>query len=71
VVALARAEQKLIGLEEARADVNERLDEHESRLDKHEARLQDGDVTLNSITKVFWTVVTAALGAVTLMYFGK
>ena len=71
VVAIARAEEKLITLESARSEVGATLEDHENRLDRHEARLQDGDVTLNTITKVFWTIVTAALGALTLMYIGK
>ena len=63
VIALARAEEKLINLEASRIQVLNTLDAHEERLDKHEARLQDGDVTLNSITKVFWIAVTFAIGS--------
>ena len=69
VIALARAEEKLINLEASRTEILDILDNHEERLDKHEARLQDGDVTINTITRVFWIAVTSAIGSL-LVFLG-
>jgi ABC-type Fe3+-citrate transport system substrate-binding protein len=71
VIALARAEEKLINLERSRRTILDTLDNHEERLDSHEKRLQDGDVTLNSITKVFWTTLTAAIGSLVVYFTGS
>lgn len=70
VVALARAEEKLINLESSRHQILDAIDTHEERLDKHEARLNQGDVTLNTITKLFWIVVTAVVGALVVYLAG-
>lgn len=71
VVALARAEEKLINLEGSRQSILDTLDTHEQRLDKHDARLNEGDVTLNTITKLFWIVVTAAVGVLVVYLTGS
>lgn len=63
VVDLARAEEKLLGLERSRISVENILDEHEERLDEHEKRLNSGAVTLNAITKTFWLLMTGVVTA--------
>lgn len=71
VIALARAEEKLITLEGSRKNIEDIISIHETRLDEHEKRLQDGDVTLNSITRIFWVALTAAIGALVVYLIGK
>ena len=61
VIAIARAEEKLLNLENARNDILDTLYEHEERLDKHAERLNAGATTLNSINKVFWLLVAAVI----------
>ena len=61
VIAIARAEEKLLNLENARNDILDTLDEHEERLDRHAERLNAGATTLNSINKVFWLLVAAII----------
>ena len=70
VVALARAEEKLINLESSRHQILDTLDAHEERLDGHDKRLSEGDVTLNTITRVFWITVTSAIGALIVFLAG-
>ena len=64
VIALARAEEKLITLESNRLEVGKRLDAHDERLDRHSERLNSGAVTLNTIQKVFWLIVSAAIATI-------
>lgn len=61
VIAIARAEEKLINLETARNDIIDTLENHEERLNKHADRLNAGATTLNSINKVFWLLVAAVI----------
>lgn len=70
VVALARAEEKLISLSNARNEMMDTLDLHEERIDHHEKRLNDGAVTLGAIQKVFWTVLVGGVTAVIARYLG-
>lgn len=70
VVALARAEEKLVNLESSRYQILDTLDAHEERLDEHEKRLGQGDITLNTITRVFWIAVTSAIGALVVFLTG-
>ena len=69
VVAIARAEEKLVGLTATAQEVNKRLDEHDDRLDKHAARLNDGAVTLNTISKLFWITIAAAIAVAIDLYW--
>lgn len=70
VVAIARAEEKLMNLEMQKREIIDRLDSHEVRLDRHSDRLNAGQVTLNSIQRIFWIGV-AALIAVAVEVFVK
>jgi cell division protein FtsL len=68
VIALARAEEKLITLEANKLEVIKRLNEHEERLDTHADRLNSGAITLNTINKVFWLALAAAVVVITDLY---
>jgi DNA repair ATPase RecN len=69
VIAIARAEEKLISLESARNDILDTLENHEERLDKHAERLNAGSVTLNNIQRLFWICVSAAVAALAGAFF--
>lgn len=69
VIALARAEEKLVNLEESKKQINETLETQEKRLDGVEKRLSEGDVTLKTITRLFWITITSVIGAL-VVYFG-
>ncbi len=64
VVALARAEEKLVNLEASRMGILDTLDAHEERLDHVDRRLADGAVTLNTINKLFWIIIATGLAAI-------
>ena len=64
VVAIARAEEKLINLEASKRELWEKVEEHETRIDNHEARLNTGAVTLNTINKLFWILIAAAAAGI-------
>jgi cell division protein FtsL len=61
VIALARAEEKLITLEANKLEVIKRLNEHADRLNS-------GAITLNTINKVFWLALAAAVVVITDLY---
>lgn len=68
VVSLARAEEKLVGLEVSKLELKSRLDEHDDILETHEKRLNDGAVTLNTIGKLFWIAVAAGIAVALDLY---
>lgn len=68
VVAIARAEEKLLNLEVQKREIVDRLDNHEERLDRHSERLNSGAVTLNSIQRIFWIGVAVLLAVAAEVY---
>lgn len=69
MVSLARAEEKLIGLEADRTVITERLNTHSDRLDEVESKSASSVTTINIITNVFWICLTAIVGAAATQYF--
>jgi DNA repair exonuclease SbcCD ATPase subunit len=69
MVSLARAEEKLIGLEADRTVITERLNTHSDRLDEVESKTESSVTTINIITNVFWICLTAIVGAAAAQYF--
>jgi ABC-type Fe3+-citrate transport system substrate-binding protein len=63
LIALARAEEKLLNLERHRNEMLDLLDNHEERLDHHETRLNAGAVTIGAIQKVFWILLAGTIPA--------
>lgn len=68
VVALARAEEKLINLERSRSEISDILDAQEERLDIVESRSKETEMTLGLITRLFWILVASG-ATVTAGYF--
>lgn len=59
VVALARAEEKLVNLEKSRQEIADTLDIHEERLDKLDDRVSSTELATNVLSKIFWIAVAA------------
>ena len=63
VVALARVEEKVIALEKESERTNERLAKIDERLEAVESKTGNNDVTVKVVNKVFWLLLTTAVGA--------
>lgn len=68
VVALARAEEKLINLEKSRQDFADAIDNHDERLDIVEGKISSLELTSSILSKLFWIVVTVGAGYVASLY---
>lgn len=68
VVALARAEEKLINLERSRQEIADVLDDHEERLTLVEKESTSTTLTVDIITKLAW-ILTAAGASIAVGYF--
>jgi len=64
VVALARAEEKLINLEKSRQDFADAIDNHDERIDVVEGKVTSLEMTANIVSKLFWIVITVGAGYV-------
>ena len=62
VVALARAEEKLLNLEKSRQDFADAIDNHYERLDTVEGKVTSLEMTANIVSKLFWIIVTVGVG---------
>lgn len=61
VISLARAEEKLISLEEDRQATHERFEKHENRITNVEKKVDENEVTVKVINRLFWIIVTAGV----------
>ena len=68
VISLARAEEKLVMLEDDRKTINERLNKHSDRIDCVEGKVDETAVTITILNRLFWIVLTAVVGAMTYQY---
>jgi vacuolar-type H+-ATPase subunit E/Vma4 len=68
VISLARAEEKLVMLEDDRKTINERLNKHSDRIDGVEGKVDETAVTITILNRLFWIVLTAVVGAMTYQY---
>lgn len=69
VVAIARAEEKLIQLETDRHVINDRLAKHSDRLDDLEEKVDETSVTVKIVNRIFWIFVAAVISAGAAGYF--
>ena len=69
VVSLARAEEKLVALEEDRKLTNTRLNAHSDRIDRVETKVDATDVTVRVINRIFWIGVTVSAAAWASQFF--
>ena len=64
VVSLARAEEKIVGLNTTTHAILKRFVEYETRMREVEAKAAESESKLKSITAFIWTVVTAVTAAI-------
>ncbi len=64
LVAMARAEEKLIGLKEDHDRAFERLNRFSAKLDEIEKKVDDNVRTVQTINKLFWVAIVAISGSI-------
>lgn len=63
MVALARAEEKLVSLETEKERMHERVDILVTKFEKIEGAVQENAITIKAITKFFWLIASVSLAA--------
>ena len=69
VITLARAEEKLIALEEDKKILMDRMLKIEDRVLVNEKKTDENSMTISVINKVFWITLTAIVGVYIGSYF--
>lgn len=69
VITLARAEEKLIALEEDKKILMDRMLKIEDRVLVNEKKTDENSMTISVINKVFWITLTATVGVYIGSYF--
>jgi Mg2+ and Co2+ transporter CorA len=64
MVAMARAEEKIINLQEDQHNMFERMNKHSEKLDEIERVCNDNHRTICVINKLFWVVTVAVIGSI-------
>jgi chromosome segregation ATPase len=64
MVAMARAEEKIINLQEDQYNMFERMNKHSEKLDEIERVCNDNHRTICIINKLFWVVSVAVIGSI-------
>ena len=64
MVTLARAEEKLISMEQKYSASYDRMNKFSSKLDELERIVTQNAATVNTINKLFWVAIIAMAGAI-------
>lgn len=64
MVTLARAEEKLISMEQKYSASYDRMNKFSSKLDELERIVTQNSATVNTINKLFWVAIIAMAGAI-------
>jgi len=64
MVAMARAEEKIINLQEDQHNMFDRMNKHSEKLDEIERVCNDNHRTICVINKLFWVVTVAVIGSI-------
>ena len=64
MVAMARAEEKIINLQEDQHNMFERMNKHSEKLDEIERVCNDNHRTICVINKLFWVITVAVIGSI-------
>jgi len=64
MVAMARAEEKIINLQEDQHNMFERMNKHSEKLDEIERVCNDNHRTICVINKLFWVIAVAVIGSI-------
>lgn len=71
VISLARAEEKLISLENDKKFLMERMVKNEEKIDVVEKKIDETSVTVRVINRLFWIVIVAVITGAVGMFFVK
>ena len=61
VVSLARAEEKLISLENGNKALMEKMIRIQDKVEKNEKKTEENTVTISVINRIFWIIVSGAI----------
>jgi chlorite dismutase len=64
MVAMARAEEKIISLQEDQNNMFERINRHSEKLDQIQRTVDDNHRTICVINKVFWVITVTVIGSI-------
>jgi chlorite dismutase len=64
MIAMARAEEKIIGLQEDQQTMFERINRHSEKLDQIQKTVDDNHRTICVINKVFWVITVTVIGSI-------
>ena len=64
MVSVARAEEKLVNMEQKYAAQYERMNKFSEKLDQLERIVQQNTATVNTINKLFWVAIISMAGAI-------
>lgn len=64
MIALARAETKIVNIQEDTAEHWQRLNKHSARMDRIEEKVYDNTKTIQVVSRMFWITFATTLGAV-------
>ena len=64
MITVARAEEKLISMEQKYASQYDRMNKFSAKLDELEKLVTQNAVTVNTINKLFWVAIIAMSGAI-------
>jgi hypothetical protein len=71
VVSIARAEEKLAGLEQLNIEQHRKLQDVEDRLRVVETKVHDVEGAVGILNKIFWIAITALVtGSVAMIFWG-
>ena len=71
VVSIARAEEKLSGLEQLNIEMHRKLTDVEERMRVVETKVHDAEGSIGILNKIFWIALTALItGAVAMTLWG-
>lgn len=64
MIKLARTEEKMVAIENDRANQTQRLNRLSEKLDTIDKKVDDNTRTVDTINKLFWIVATSSIGMV-------
>ena len=71
VVSIARAEEKLAGLEQLNIEQHRKLQDLDDRLREVETKVHDVEGAVSILNKIFWIAITALItGAIAMVFWG-
>jgi flagellin-like hook-associated protein FlgL len=71
LIQIARAEEKLVAIEQKYAAQYDRMNNFSRKLDNIESKVEDNNRTVIVINKLFWAVILAVVTGIAAQYFFK